>query len=316
MKSMVKTKKKNILVIGAGRLGTTLASVLSINPVRDLKIRYIASRTEKSLTKAKKIIGRYGKEIFFTKDIDEGVKDCSIIFICTPDDEIEKVCNNIVKNAKMSLRGKYFIHFSGSKRLEVLKNAKKLGAYIASIHPMKSFASIEDSIKTIGGTVYGITTEKMQLPRESMKVKNLITNIVESLDGTAVEVKDDDKPLYHAAACVASNYLVSLVNYAVEINEKIGIKSEDSLKGLIGLIESTIDNIKKLGTKKSLTGPIARGDTGTIKEHLDNIKKNFEKDDYLLYKVLGLATSKIAYKNKWITRNTFEKFKKIFMDDM
>lgn len=313
---MVKTKKKNILIIGAGRLGTTLASVLSINPVPDLKVRYIASRTEKSLTKAKKIIGRYGKEIFFTKDMVEGVKDCSIIFICTPDDEIEKVCNNIAKNAKMSLRGKYFIHFSGSKRLEVLKNAKKLGAYVASIHPMKSFASIEDSIKTIGGTVYGITSEKTQLSRESMKVKNLIINIVESLDGTAVEVKDDDKPLYHAAACVASNYLVSLVNYAVEINEKIGIKSEDSLKGLIGLIESTIDNIKKLGTKKSLTGPIARGDTGTIKEHLDNIKKNFEKDDYLLYKALGLSTSKIAYKNKWITRNTFEKFKKIFMDDM
>ena len=106
---------------------------------------------------------------------------------------------------------------------------------------------------------------------------------------------------------------MSLVNYAVEINEKIGIKPEDSLKGLIGLIESTVNNIKKLGTKKALTGPIARGDIGTIKEHLDNFKKNFEKGDYLLYKVMGLSTSKIAYENKWISRRTFEEFKKIFM---
>jgi predicted short-subunit dehydrogenase-like oxidoreductase (DUF2520 family) len=314
MKPTVKIKKKNILIIGAGRLGTTLAAVLATKPVPGLKVKYIASRTEKSLKKVKKIIGKHGREIIFTRDIVEGVKDCSVVFICTPDDEIEKVCNNISKNAELSLKGKYFIHFSGSKRLEVLNNAKKLGAHVASIHPMKSFASITDSISTIGGTVYGITFEKSHLWRESTEVNNLIIKIVDSLGGTAVEVKDNDKPLYHAAACVASNYLVSLVNYAVEINEKIGIKPEDSLKGLMGLIESTINNIKKLGTKKALTGPIARGDTGTIKEHLDYFKKNSEKGDYSLYKALGLATSKIAYKNKWISRRTFEEFKTIFME--
>ncbi len=314
MKSMARIKKKSILIIGAGRLGTTISAVLAAKTVPDLKIGYIASRTNQSLLKAKEIIGKDGREIIFTRDVVKGVKGCNIIFICTPDDEIEKVCDNIAKSAELSLKGKYFIHFSGSKRLEVLGNAKKSGAHIASIHPMKSFASIADSIKTIGGTVYGITIDEMQLSREYTETKSLIIRIVESLGGTAVEVKNDDKPLYHAAACVASNYLVSLVNYAVEINEKIGIKPEDSLKGLIGLIESTINNIKKLGTKKALTGPIARGDTGTIKEHLDYFKKDFKKDDYLIYKVLGLATSKIAYENKWITGRIYEEFKRIFSD--
>jgi predicted short-subunit dehydrogenase-like oxidoreductase (DUF2520 family) len=312
MKPTTKIKKKNILIIGAGRLGTTLAAVLTIKPAPDLRVSYITSRTEKSLLEAKEIIGKHGREIIFTKDMFEGVKNCSIIFICTPDDEIENVCNNIVKNAGSGLKGKYFIHFSGSKRLEVLKNAKKLGAHVASIHPMKSFASITDSISTMNGTVYGITFTEAHPYREYMEAKHIITNIVGSLGGTAVEVKDDDKPLYHAAACVASNYLVTLVNYAVEINERIGIKPEDSLKGLVGLIESTINNIKKLGTKKALTGPIARGDLGTLKEHLENFKKNFEKDDYLLYKVLGLATCKIAYENKWISSKTFEEFNRIF----
>lgn len=313
MKSKTNTNKGNILIIGAGRLGTTLASVLSINPDTDLNVRYIASRTEESLMKAKKIIGRHGREIMFTRDIVEGIKDCNIVFICTPDDEIEKVCNQIAKNNVSGLKGKYFIHFSGSKQLEVLNNVKILGANVASIHPMKSFASITDSIRTIGGTVYGVTFEKKNVSGKSPKTRSLILNIVKSLGGTTVEVKNDDKPLYHAAACIASNYLVSLVNYAVEINEKIGIKSEDSLKGLMGLIEGTINNIKKLGTKKALTGPIARGDTGTIKEHIDYFKKNFKKeDDYLLYKVLGQATSKIAYENKWISKETFEEFKTMF----
>jgi len=315
MKHTIKTKKKNIFIIGAGRLGITLAAVFATKQAQDFKVRYIMSHSDKSLIKAKKIIGKHGEKIIFTKNIAEGIKDCSIIFICTPDDEIKKVCDSISKNAGLNLEGKYFIHFSGSKRLEVLKSAKNSGAHIASIHPMKSFASIEDSIRTIGGTVYGITFEKTHLSRESVETGNLIKNIVDSLGGTAIEVKNEDKALYHAAACVASNYLVSLVDYAVGINEKIGIRPEDSLKGLIGLIESTINNIKKLGTKKALTGPIARGDTGTIKEHLDSFKKNFEKNDYLLYKVLGVATSKIAYKNKWINKKTFEEFNAIFMDN-
>ena len=61
MKPTAKIKKKNILIIGAGRLGTALASVLSVKPVPDLRVRYIASRTEKSLIKAKKIIGKHGR---------------------------------------------------------------------------------------------------------------------------------------------------------------------------------------------------------------------------------------------------------------
>lgn len=309
-------KKNNILIIGAGRLGTTLAAVLTLRASRDFNVRYIASRTGESLMKARRIIGKNGEKIIFTKNIIEGVRDCDIIFICTPDDEIEKVSNEICRNAKSSLKGKYFMHFSGSKSLEVLNNVRSSGAFIASIHPMKSFASIEDSIETIGGTVYGVTFEKSQSSKKFIQTKDLILKIVESLGGTAIEVKNEDKPLYHAVACVASNYLVALINYAVEMNEKIGIKTGDSLRGLMGLIESTINNIKKLGTKKALTGPIARGDTETIREHMDYFKRHFEKNDYLLYKVLGQATSKIAYENKWINAKTFEEFNKIFSDDV
>ena len=298
----------NISVIGAGRVGTTIAYILAKKNIKDLQIKSIASKTGKSLNRAKKILGELGREIFYTTDNIEASLVCDCIFICTPDDLIGEACNQIFKALKrrgINARTLTVIHFSGAKSLKVLESARESGAAVASIHPLKSFASIEDSIKTIGGTIFGITYE-------SRKAKLAAIKIVKSLGGKIIEIEDDKKPLYHAAACVASNYLVSLINYAVEIHKSIGIKPEDSLEGLMNLIEGTVSNIGKLGTKKSLTGPVARGDVQTLKEHLENFKRYLAKDKVFLYKVLGSETSKIAYDNGWISKETLDSFKKIF----
>jgi predicted short-subunit dehydrogenase-like oxidoreductase (DUF2520 family) len=115
---------------------------------------------------------------------------------------------------------------------------------------------------------------------------------------------------------VASNYLVSLINYAVKIHEGIGIEADVSLKGLMGLVEGTIDNIKNLGTKKSLTGPIARGDVGTIEEHLENFYKYFAIEDVYPYKAMGIETSRLAFENKWITKEVLNKFEELFKESL
>jgi len=138
--------------------------------------------------------------------------------------------------------------------------------------------------------------------------------LVKSLGGEIIEEEDNKKPLYHAAACVASNYLVTLINYAVLIHKKMGIKPEDSLKGLMGLVEGTVSNIKKMGTEKSLTGPIARGDIGTIKEHVKSFNEFFSKEDSALYRMMGIETSKIAHQNKWIKESTVEELKEILKE--
>ncbi|HAJ95524.1 MAG TPA: DUF2520 domain-containing protein, partial [Actinobacteria bacterium] len=83
--------------------------------------------------------------------------------------------------------------------------------------------------------------------------EDTIKLLIKVLEGRSIFVKDSTKPIYHAAACIASNYLVALIDYAVYINEKIGISPEQSTRGLMDLIEGTVDNIRKMGTKKSLT---------------------------------------------------------------
>jgi len=305
---MEKIKSIDLCVIGAGRVGITACYTIVLKNLSGVKVRAISSRSVESLKKAKKLLGTRVADIIFTEDNAKAAALANCVLICTPDDSIKEVCDGIFKNKKNNyLKDYYVFHFSGSKSLEVLDSARAAGAEIASIHPLKSFASVEEAIKSMPGTVFGITYS-------SMKSKKVAEFLVKILEGETIEVENDKKPLYHAAACVASNYLVTLMDYAVSIHKKIGINPEDSLKGLISLAEGTVNNIKKMGTKKSLTGPIARGDTGTIREHMISLRKFFPKGYPGLYKTMGIETSKIAYQNKWIDKNTAGELKKILKD--
>lgn len=317
----------DVCIIGAGRVGITLAAIIAgLSPCKGLsKIRLgaVCSRSPESIENARKFLKKLSHQnselisgILFSTNNIEGVNNSNAVFLCTPDDNIIKVSEEIVDaNIRLKeagktndiIKNKIFIHFSGAKSLAVLSPLKEAGGQVGSIHPIKSFASIENSVKSISGTVYGVTYPDPY----PLKLKKFINDFLKTVNGKIIEVKDDKKSVYHAAACVASNYLVSLINYAMLINKKIGINPKDSLAGLTGLIEGTISNIKKLGTTKALTGPIARGDVGTIQEHLESFKKFFKEEDYVIYKVMGIETAKIAYENGWISRETLENFNKI-----
>lgn len=304
---MKKTTRINLCVIGAGRVGTTVSYTLAEKELPNIKLKAISSRSMESLNRAKKILGSKAAGVIFTRENSKAVSMANCILICTPDDVINSVCSDIFKDKSKDFKNYYAIHFSGSKSLEVLNSARAAGAEIASIHPLKSFASIEEAIKSLPGTIFGITYS-------STESKKMAEFLVKSLGGEIIEVENNKKPLYHAAACVASNYLVTLINYAVLIHKKMGIKPEDSLKGLMGLVEGTVSNIKKMGTEKSLTGPIARGDIGTIKEHVKSFNEFFSKEDSALYRMMGIETSKIAHQNKWIKESTVEELKEILKE--
>lgn len=304
---MKKTTRINLCVIGAGRVGTTVSYTLAEKELPNIKLKAISSRSMESLNRAKKILGSKAAGVIFTRENSKAVSLANCILICTPDDVINSVCSDIFKDKSKDFKNYYAIHFSGSKSLEVLNSARAAGAEIASIHPLKSFASIEEAIKSLPGTIFGITYS-------STESKKMAEFLVKSLGGGIIEVENNKKPLYHAAACVASNYLVTLINYAVLIHKKMGIKPEDSLKGLMGLVEDTVSNIKKMGTEKSLTGPIARGDVGTIKEHVKSFNEFFSKEDSALYRMMGIETSKIAHQNKWIKESTVEELKEILKE--
>jgi len=289
-------------------VGTTVGYILKKNNSKGIILRAVSSKTSRSVNRARKIIGGNSGGILFTKDNVRAALESNCILICTPDDVIESVCKEISGAIKRSKRGSYsIIHFSGARSLRVLKSAEEIGASTASIHPLKSFASIEESIKTMPGTIFGVTGS-------SDGSKRIAKMIVKSLGGKSIEVEDEKKPLYHAAACISSNYIVTLLNYAGALYRKAGISPEKSLECMIGLAGGTIENVKRMGTEKSLTGPIVRGDTGTVREHVEIIRKYFTQEDTNLYKVLGLETAEIARINKMISGHILRELKKILVE--
>ncbi len=297
-----------VCIIGAGRVGTTVSYFLAGDNSPGLYLTTISSKTKDSIKKAKEILGKKSEGIIFTSNNIEAALNARIVIICTPDDCIESVCEDMVNGiGRENLKDYFFIHLSGSKRLHVLRSAGEAGAGIASIHPIKAFASIEEAIGTLRGTYYGVTYSG----EGSMEITGML---VKALGGKSIEIPDDKKPVYHAALCVASNYLVTLLDYSMEMFNKIGIKQEESIEGLISLDEGTLKNIKSMGIEKSLTGPIARGDIGTVEEHLKELGGIFKDDEIRLYKLLGRRTVDIVYKNGWINDVDFKKLNKILRD--
>jgi predicted short-subunit dehydrogenase-like oxidoreductase (DUF2520 family) len=273
-------KSKNtykFAIIGLGKVGTAIGHLLNKS---GHKIVAIYDKSAAALTNA---LPYTGGEAFH--DPRKAVMEADCILITTPDDIISIACNEIADIKLM--REKFVFHMSGAGSLDLLASAKSAGAFIASIHPLQSFSSIDTAIHNIPGSIFGITTDK--------KNQKQAQNIVLALRGIPIFISEDQKPLYHAAACFASNYLVSLLNVVESIYESIGISKTNARKAYLPLIYGTLKNVENSGSIQALTGPIARGDSGTIKKHIAAIAKT-QPQYSSLYFTLGLITADIAQK--------------------
>ncbi len=227
------------------------------------------------------------------------------IFITTPDDVIGTICDEISEGAGVG-PGKRVIHMSGAGGLDLLDSARGTGAQVASIHPLQSFADVTGVIKSIPGSTFSITAEG--------EMKDWAIRIVKDLGGTPFLVSDSDKPLYHAAACMASNYLVTLMSIVEDIYRKLGMDPDEAIKSFWPLVRGTIKNMEDRGIARSLTGPIARGDSGTIRRHIKVLK---EKTPELLdiYRTMGLSAVDIGLKNKTLSENRAREIQSLLKGD-
>jgi predicted short-subunit dehydrogenase-like oxidoreductase (DUF2520 family) len=98
---------------------------------------------------------------------------------------------------------------------------------------------------------------------------------------------------YHAAAVFACNYLITLVSMAADLWESFGIPRKQAIAALMPLLRGTLNNIDTIGIPQCLSGPISRGDSGTIKKHLEELKK-VAPELVDTYRQLGIQTIPIA----------------------
>lgn len=274
----MKNKKTfKIAIIGLGMVGTAIGHLLSKSGHK------IVAISDKSSAALKRALSYTGGKSF--RDSKKAILEADCIVITTPDDFIAGACEKIA-DSKL-IKDKFVFHMSGAGSLDLLESAKKAGAIVAVIHPVQSFSSIDTAINNIPGSIFGITADK--------KAQKHAQVIVRDLSGIPIFITSAQKPLYHAAACIASNYLVSLLNVVETIYESIGINNENARRAYLPLIYGTLHNIEQKGSIQALTGPIARGDEGTIKKHIIAMDKNLPH--YLsLYSSLGLIATEIAQK--------------------
>jgi len=283
-------------IIGAGVVGTALAKILVGKPYA---FNGVFSRSEKSALACRDFVGQ-GDVFLEAKEL---VKKSSIIFITVPDSQIENVCESLATKETLDNK-KVVIHMSGALSSDVLSSARDFGASVFSLHPLQSFASVNKAIENLKGSFFGV--EGKGTPASEKLIKKLI----DQLDGAIISLEPEQKTLYHAAAVVASNYLVTLLDFACKLMEKSGVSKDVAFDMLKPLIYGSLQNIEKMGTPLALTGPISRGDAITIENHIKEIEEKFP-EGLSLYKKLGEYTLPLACAKGKITENNANKIKTV-----
>jgi predicted short-subunit dehydrogenase-like oxidoreductase (DUF2520 family) len=167
---------------------------------------------------------------------------------------------------------------------------------------LQTFADVTQAIENIPGSTFALEAEKPLLA--------MLKDMATAVEGHWIELKAGDKVIYHASAVIACNYLVTLVKLAADLWQTFDIPRGQAVQALLPLIKGTIHNIDTVGIPQCLTGPIARGDTGTVEKHLHALR---EAAPGLLsaYRELGLQTVPIALAKGKINQCQAEELEKI-----
>lgn len=286
--------KPGYAIVGCGRLGTTLAKILSEKGYRPVGF---ASRSLSSAELAAELAGSGASGT----DAAAVVAGADMIFITTPDGLIRPVCEAMAA-AGAFCKGTMVFHCSGSLPSTLLESAKAAGAVTGSVHPLQSFATIQLDKNPFEGII-------MAVEGEPTAVETGLA-IAADLGSKGLTIRTDAKTMYHASAVVASNFMVTLVDFAYQLLAVAGIDSKDAYSVLGPLIEGTLANIRNVGPVDALTGPIVRGDAGTVTDHIRDITG--KTPQFLaLYKQLGLHTVGIAKKRNALTEDALQRLSDI-----
>lgn len=282
--------------IGAGRVGTTIGLYLHNKNIS------ILGYYSKSFSSAQKAAKMTNSSTF--SNIDELVNNAEIIAITTPDDEISTIVKQI-ENCKLNLSNKVIFHMSGVHSANIFAPIKNSSLTALSIHPMLAISNPINAVNEIEKTVFSIEGEG--------KKANDAKLFIESLGIETVLLKTEDKIIYHAACCVISNYLVTLINTGKQMLKTTGLSDELANIAIKPLITKTINNILDEGSENALTGPISRGDIGTIQKHLSVLEN--QNNWYELYKILALNTVELAENSNYVDQAKATEMKEVLISN-
>ena len=247
--------KFKIVIIGAGKIAFSLSSVL-INSKQ-----YVVSVVSQDIKSAEALAKKFNVA-HFTNDLKDIPGNANLFLLTVPDSEISKTAVHLSK-LKLNFSNSVFIHFSGAENISVLDSLKSKGGRTASIHLMQTFPS--KKIVKLQGVYSAIETDEDDLFQ-------LLKKFCEILGFVPFRIRSQLKPYYHLAGVFASNFMAGTMFIAKKFLEMNDIPPEYFFDLMTATVYTTLDNIKKIGPSKALSGPVDRGDLKTIKKHIQAIK--------------------------------------------
>jgi predicted short-subunit dehydrogenase-like oxidoreductase (DUF2520 family) len=236
-------------VLGAGRVGSVLGAALTLAGHR------VVAASGVSDASRRRAADRLGvDELSRPEDV---IRRSELVLLTVPDDVLPGLVSGLAATGA-DLRGKLLVHASGAYGLSVLEPAAEAGALPLALHPVMTFTGREDDLTKITGCSFGVTAPLLLRP--------VAEALVIEMGGEPVWIADQDRALYHAALAGAANHMVTLIAESQELLKKIGVEYPGRMLG--PLLSAALDNVLRLGIT-GLTGPVVRGDAGTVRKHVD-----------------------------------------------
>jgi len=273
--------RKTLNIVGCGNVGKALGRLWAESGV--FIIQDVVNRSLDSARRSINFIGQ-GRAVASIQEI----QPANVYLIGTPDDQIALSCETLSQSETFGTNSIVF-HCSGALSSSILRTASLRGAHVASIHPIRSFANPEQVASSFAGTYCGVEGDVLALEG--------LAPAFSAIGAKLVQISAQRKSVYHAAAVFASNYLVTVLDVAVEAYAAAGVPRDVALNMMEPLVRGTVDNVFRLGPTDALTGPIARGDIATVVNQYRAIN-TWDKQYALLYKRLGKTTANIAVRKR------------------
>lgn len=266
-------------IIGAGKVGCSMGKYMKEH---GLPVVGFFSRSARSTEEA----GTFtGTERF--EDLKSMVTACDVLCIATPDDAIGEVWEEIQRISgefpeTCSLEHKVLCHFSGSLSSVVFSGIDSTGASGCSVHPMSAFSDKFTSYRQLNSVIF-----TMEGQNEACSV---MSEILSALSNPVLKIKPESKIRYHCSASLVSNFMIGLYQMGLDLLGECGIGVEDGKRLFRPLVEQNVKKMLENGPAAALSGPIERGDGGTVEKHLVAL----DAEDRELYRLLGKKVLAVA----------------------
>ena len=235
-------------IIGPGRAGTALARALAR---AGHEVTAAAAVSEPS----RRRVAEHFPRARLTEPA-QVLADADLVLLTVPDDVLGGLVDGLAATGA-PLAGRLIAHASGAHGTRVLDPATRAGALPLALHPVMTFTGRDDDVDRIKGVCFGVTAPQPLRPAAEA--------LVIEMGGEPVFIAEENRALYHAALAFAANHLVTLVAEAATLLRDAGAETPNRMLG--PLLGAALDNALRFGDA-GLTGPVARGDDGTVAAHV------------------------------------------------